>query len=306
MELHMGLSGDTSMSSDRLSLAVTSLLRAGFAVGGRCAPAFATRAAVWLFTKPRRSRPRSDEEESLTRASSFFLPYKHGQLAVMEWGQGPAVLCVHGWSSRGLRFVGLVKPLTEAGYKVIAFDAPAHGRSSGSHVDLMDFADSVMAVAERSGPIDAVVAHSFGAAAALQALERGLKCRKVIFFSALNGLRGPLDYMAEKLGIPPPVLKRVKSAFEIRFGRSIESLEAVSIIPRLKLPPLLICHDAHDPLLPHHNALDVLRVWKDSCLVTTSTAWHGAIIDDPVVVKASTSFIQGRDCLELSAAQAGK
>jgi alpha-beta hydrolase superfamily lysophospholipase len=174
MELHMGLSGDTSMSSDRLSLAVTSLLRAGFAVGGRCAPAFATRAAVWLFTKPRRSRPRSDEEESLTRASSFFLPYKHGQLAVMEWGQGPAVLCVHGWSSRGLRFVGLVKPLTEAGYKVIAFDAPAHGRSSGSHVDLMDFADSVMAVAERSGPIDAVVAHSFGAAATLQALERGV------------------------------------------------------------------------------------------------------------------------------------
>jgi pimeloyl-ACP methyl ester carboxylesterase len=297
----MALSGDTSMSSDRLSRAVTSLLRAGFTVGGRCAPSLATKAAVWLFTKPRRSRPTPDEEESLARARSLFLPHKRGQLAVMEWGKGPAVLCVHGWSSRGLRFAGLVKPLTEAGYRVVAFDAPAHGRSSANHVDLMDFADSVMAVAERSGPIDAVVAHSFGAAATLQALERGLKCGKVIFLSALNGLRGPLDYMAEKLGIPPPVLKRVKSGFETRFGRSIESLEAVSIIPRLKLPPLLICHDAHDPLLPHHNALDVLRVWKDSCLVTTSAAWHGAIIDDPVVVNSITSFIQGRDCFEPSA-----
>jgi hypothetical protein len=297
----MALSGDTPMSSDRLSRAVTSLLRAGFTVGGRCTPSLATKAAVWLFTKPRRSTPTPDEEESLTRASSFFLPHKHGQLAVMEWGKGPAVLCVHGWSSRGLRFAGLVKPLTEAGYRVVAFDAPAHGRSSGSDVDLMAFADSVMAVAERSGPIDAVVAHSYGAAATLQALERGLKCGRVVFLSALNGLRGPLDYMAEKLGIPPPVLERVKNAFETRFGRSIESLEAVSIIPPLKLPPLLICHDAHDPLLPHHNALDVLRVWKDSCLVTTSAAWHGAIIDDPVVVKAITSFIQGRDCFELSA-----
>jgi pimeloyl-ACP methyl ester carboxylesterase len=223
----------------------------------------------------------------------------------MEWGKGPAVLCVHGWSSQGLRFAGLVEPLTQAGYRVVAFDAPAHGRSSGSHVDLMDFADSVLCVAERTGPIDVVVAHSFGAAATLHALERGLKCEKVVFLSGLNGLRGPLDYMAEKLAFPPRVREIVKRTFESRFGRSIESLEAVGIIPRLKLPPLLICHDAHDPLLPHHNALDVLRVWKDSRLVTTASAWHGAIIDDPIVVKAMISFIQGRDAFELSASSSG-
>jgi pimeloyl-ACP methyl ester carboxylesterase len=212
-------------------------------------------------------------------------------------GTGPVVLCVHGWSSQGLRFSNLIKPLAEAGYKVIAFDAPAHGRSSGSHVDLAEFADSVKCVAEKAGPIDAIIAHSFGTAAALLALESGLKCGRVVFLSGLNGLRGPLDYMGDKLRIPIGVQQRVKQRFEERFGRSIESLEAVSIIPRLNLPPLLICHDTHDPLLPHHNALDVLRVWKGSSLVTTSGSWHGAVIDDPIVVKATTLFIQGRDCL---------
>src|SRR5262245_36161817 len=295
----MALSSDTSMSIDRRSRCITSLLRLGFAVGGRSTPYLATRAAVWLFTKPSRSIATSDEEEFLSCATSFYLTHGNVEINVMSWGNGPAVLCVHGCSSRGIRFLRLIKSLSEAGYRVIAFDAPAHGRSSGSHVDLMEFAEAVQAVAQSVGPIEAVVAHSFGAAASLHALERGLECKKVIFLSGLNGLRGPLDYMAERLRIPLRVLERVKRDFETRFGRSLESLEAVRVIPRLELPPLLICHDALDPLLPHHNALDLLRAWKGSRLLTTSGAWHGGIVDDPAVVNATIAFIQGRDDGEL-------
>ena len=198
----MALSSDTSMSVDWRSRCLTSLLRFGFAVGGRCVPSLATGAAVWLFTKPRRSLATSDEEELLTHATSSYLAHGNEELNVMAWGNGPTVLCVHGWSSRGLRFLPLIRSLSEVGYRVVVFDAPAHGRSSGSQVDLMEFAEAVHAVAKSIGPIDALVAHSFGAAASLHALERGLECKKVVFLSGLNGLRGPLDYMAKRRRIP--------------------------------------------------------------------------------------------------------
>lgn len=44
------------------------------------------------------------------------------------WGEGPAVLLVHGWSSHTGCMAGFVDPLLERGFRVVAFDAPAHGR----------------------------------------------------------------------------------------------------------------------------------------------------------------------------------
>jgi pimeloyl-ACP methyl ester carboxylesterase len=65
----------------------------------------------------------------------------------------------------------LIKPLSEPGYRVVTFDAQAHGRSSGSHVDFIEFAEAVQAVRNSIGLIEALIAHSFGAAASLHVLE---------------------------------------------------------------------------------------------------------------------------------------
>ena len=287
----MVLSGNTSMSTSGLSRIVARLICLGFRVGGNVAPKLATRAAVWLFTTPQRSKPRPNELVWLKQADSFSIEHNGRKLAVMAWGNGPVVLCVHGWSSRGLRFVHFIKPLMEAGYKVVAFDGPAHGSSSGSHVDAMEYAESILAVGEKIGPIHAILAHSFGATATMLALEKGLTVDRAVFFSALNGIRGPLDYLGAKLQLPETVLGNVKRMFERKFLRTIESLEAVCIVPHLKHFPLLVCHDKDDSLLPHHNALDLVRVWTGSELITSLGAGHETILDDPRLIQATTAFI---------------
>jgi pimeloyl-ACP methyl ester carboxylesterase len=256
-------------------------------------PSAASRAAVWLFTKPYRSPILPKEEQLLAKARYHELGYREGKLAVMEWGQGPVILCVHGWSSRGLRFSPLIEALRDSGYRVVAFDAPAHGRSSGSHLDLMDYVDALMQVSRNVGPLHGIVAHSFGATATLLALERSLRTEKIVFFSALNGLRGPLEFLAEKLQMSGEVLQRVKDIFETKFNRSIESLEAVRIVPRLITPPLLGFHDHDDPVLPYHNALDLTGVWKGSQLVGTFGTSHHSILDDPAAIGATASFFRG-------------
>lgn len=286
----MAITGNTSLNRDRTSRRVTEMLRLGFRFGGRVLPNAASRAAVWLFTKPYRSPILPEEEKLLARARCYDLPYKGGKLAVMEWGKGPAILCVHGRSSRGLRFSSLIEVLADAGYRLVTFDAPAHGRSSGSHIDLMEYVDALMEVSGNVGSLYGIVAHSFGATVTLLALEKGFTTEKTVFFSALNGLRGPLDCLAEKLQMPVEVLSKVKEHFEKKFNRSVESLEAVRVVPQLTTPPLLVFHDRDDALLPYHNAMDLTGVWKNSELIGTLGTSHHSILDDPAAIRTTVSF----------------
>ena len=77
----------------------------------------------------------------------------------------------------------LLKSLADAGYRLVTFDAPAHGRSSGSHIDLMEYVDALLEVSRKVGPLHGIIAHSFGATATLLALEKGLTLRKELFSS---------------------------------------------------------------------------------------------------------------------------
>src|SRR5438105_1441963 len=55
------------------------------------------------------------------------------EVAVYRWGKADRrILLVHGWGGKAAQFFSFVGPLLENGFEVIAFDAPAHGLSSGS------------------------------------------------------------------------------------------------------------------------------------------------------------------------------
>ena len=79
----------------------------------------------------------------------------------------PVVYLVHGWGGRGTQFATHVQPLVEAGFRVVMFDAPAHGDSDrGPHGHLtngVEFGRALDAVFAKFGPAHAVVAHSLGA-----------------------------------------------------------------------------------------------------------------------------------------------
>ena len=64
------------------------------------------------------------------------------------WGEGPAILLVHGWGGRGAQLAAFVPPLVAAGHTVVAFDGPAHGDSPGRRATLLDFRDAIRAVAD--------------------------------------------------------------------------------------------------------------------------------------------------------------
>ncbi|HZV24151.1 MAG TPA: alpha/beta fold hydrolase, partial [Luteimonas sp.] len=125
-------------------------LRAGFRLAGLLRPDVAVARAGRLFSTPMRgTRQRALQSPDGGAACGGFDMDGH-RIATYAWGDPaiqPYVLFAHGWSSHGTRFLPWIPRLREAGYAVVAFDQPAHGRSDGQRTTLPDFACTLFAVA---------------------------------------------------------------------------------------------------------------------------------------------------------------
>lgn len=283
---------NSSIYEDRLSRLITGVVRKSFRLTGELAPKLAVRTGAWLMTKPKRSQSPAHEREWLAKARSSFVHFHRERIAVMEWGSGPAVLFVHGWCSRGLRFSHMIAPLLQAGFRVVVFDAPAHGRSSGTHINIVQWSEAILAVGEELGPIHGLIAHSIGATASILALEAGLKVNRVIFVSALADIGGAFSHFSKALQIPDGVTQGMIRHFETIFRRSIDTIDAIRVAQQIETPPLLIFHDKEDPLLSHSRAKELARAWKNSKLISTSGIGHHSILDNPQLIRETISFLQ--------------
>src|SRR3954467_13906299 len=164
-----------------------------FAATALLAPELAGAWAERLFLTP----PRAPIEETaldLIDARMRFVTHKARNIATWEWGWkshgAPAVLLAHGWGGHAAQMRAFVFKLLASGYRVIGFDQPAHGISEGRLTSLVDFADVLATVAERHAPIEAVIAHSLGAAAASFALSRGLAVKSAVLIAPPSDVAG--------------------------------------------------------------------------------------------------------------------
>ena len=134
-------------------------------------------------------------------ASSERVTLRFG-LSVLRWGEGPAVLLLHGWAGRPTQFAHLIEQLVGAGYSVYALDAPAHGRSPGREANVVLFAHALLEAAGESPPLRAVVGHSLGGAAALLAAQMGLRSEALVTVSAPSRILEQLRLFARFVGLP--------------------------------------------------------------------------------------------------------
>lgn len=103
-----------------------------------------------------------------------FLTLRGGhRVRVVECGEGPAVLLLHGWGASAYTFRRTMLPLADAGYRVLALDLPGHGLSDKpadrARYSLDALADAVRETMDLAGVDRAAVAgHSMGGGVALQ------------------------------------------------------------------------------------------------------------------------------------------
>lgn len=158
----------------------------------------ASRAAERLFFTPVRHRAPARERAVLGAAAREWIEFRGKRVAVWRWGHGPAILLAHGWSGRGGQLTAFVEPFLSAGFSVLTWDAPGHGRSQGERSDLLEFAALIDVLARREGRVRAIVGHSLGGAATVIACAAGAPAERVVLVGAAAD---PTDFFRWFLGI---------------------------------------------------------------------------------------------------------
>lgn len=166
-------------------------------------------------------------------------------------GGNKKALILHGFESSVINFDRYVKPLVRKGYEVLAFDAPAHGRSTGKKVTVITYKNLVRHVWDRFGPIDAFIAHSFGGLTLSLMLEETPHSSqtKVVLIAPAAETRTAIDNFFKFLQLENGVRQEFDDLIEEMGGRSPEWYSISRVAPMLKAQVLFL-QDMDDHMTP--------------------------------------------------------
>lgn len=269
-------------------------VRLGMRTLGAVAPPLAARAAAALFRRPPAHAATDGERVVLERGRRVSFPVRGRPVSAWTWGAGPAVLLVHGWGSRAARLGSFVPPLVEAGFLVVAFDAPGHGATGGRLSSLPEFIFAIEAAHDVYGPFAGIVAHSLGGAASTLALARGVRAKRVVLVAPAADPASYTRRFAEIVGITPGVRERMEARLVREFGVPWAEFDVVAAAGRLSTP-LLVFHDEGDAEVAFRDGKAIVSAWKNGSLVATRGLGHRRIVHDPAVVAAAVEFVTARD-----------
>ncbi len=224
-------------------------LRGVVAVADRLSPRVAARLAVRSFLSPPRGARPAPEVALLAVATPLTVVRERHAIAAWSWGEGPTVLLVHGWGGRGTQLGALIPPLVNAGFRVVAFDATAHGDSDAHQLTLAHLAREVRAVADAAGGVEAIVAHSFGAAATTVALAQGLTARRVVYVAPVFGIEAAIDRFAAAAGLSARARTVFVAALADANQASALALDGRALAPA-QTAALTVIHDVGDREVP--------------------------------------------------------
>jgi pimeloyl-ACP methyl ester carboxylesterase len=265
--------------------------RGGFSALQSLSTALAASAASRLFLKTP-PRPKSTARPITDDAVSESRVVGKQRLAVWTASAGTkTVLLVHGWGGRASQMRAFAKPLVHAGYRVVAFDAPGHGASSGTTLSLPDFAEVVRELGQAFGPLQAIVAHSFGAAASSLAIARGLHVERAVLIGSPAAPTRWFEGFSDRFGLSERTRRAAQERIERSAGEPFSSLAAEKFAPSLALP-VLVVHDRLDREVPYEDGERIVRAAPAAELLTTEGLGHRDILRDGGVIAKVVAFVQ--------------
>lgn len=266
----------------------------------RFAPAVGARWAVELWCTPPAVEMSLRMPPGVSPGEPVEAVWSGHRIAGESWGDGPAVYLVHGWGGCRAHLAVFVKPLVDAGHRVIAFDLPSHNDSdpgdlAPGRTTIVECAEAVGAFVRAHGPARAIVAHSLGAKAAALAVARGASAERLVFLAPMGDFTLYLDLFADRHGFGP----RIRGGLHRRLDRRLRMPLFDTDIPRVAAsikdpPPLLVVHDPDDPDSPYSTSEKIVDVWPGASLVTTrglGRLAHYRILRHRPAILAGVDFI---------------
>lgn len=259
---------------------VVQVLGAVLNAGVRIAPQTTAQAAFYLFGLPRPRKVKPQEQAFLETARQEYLPIGEQRIAVYRWGEAgrPVALLAHGWESHAGRWRKIGPGLLAAGYRVVALDAPAHGRSSGWHFNMIRYADVLRVLLEREGPVQLMIGHSVGGASsiwAMGAVEPALRPRRAVIMASFASLAHVMENGRRLIGAEPALIAAMDDFIVRLSGRRIAEYDLTAVVRDLGDVEALLLHDRHDRVTHFSESERLCAAWPGARLTATEGLGHG-------------------------------
>lgn len=247
------------------------------------------------FFSPRRYEDKITDRQIIDRGVNYRIPFNGGELAVTVWGEtGPNVLLMHGWGGSRAQMTGFVDSLLSAGYRVVAYDQPAHGESSGKMTNLFEIAPSMDLVQRLEGKFDGIIAHSFGTLITSHALVQRnlLRPSRLVYLSPLNRLMDSLPWFQTIAKVPDEIMDGLREMITDRFGE--ERLDAAvneMLVQQINIPALMF-HDRSDTVTPVEASRAIARTWSDVQYIETDGLGHRGALQSREIHETVINFLK--------------
>lgn len=260
----------------------------------KIAPPLAHRYFLKIFFTPLKYPTPEKEKIAESFARKFTVSAAGKTVQGYEWGEsGPYCLLVHGWAGRATQLRRFIKPLLNNGFRVIGFDGPAHGNSTGKTTSITEFEEVLKKIFDVYGKPEAVIAHSFGGVAVLYSAMNGLPVHKVIniaspsigdevirtYLKAVNGSWSTGEFF--------------KSYIQKTQGKSFDEYSALHFVKHLPSRiNLLLVHDENDKEVEISHAEALVAAYPPANLIRTKKLGHTRILKDDEVIRRCVTFIR--------------
>lgn len=245
--------------------------------------------AARLFLTPR--PPAAPKPLQLPGATALRLPTAEVELAALTAGDGPGVLLVHGWEGQASDLQAIALALLADGHRVVALDLPAHGASGGRRTSIPAAARALVQAAPALGPLQAVVAHSVGAAVTMTAMARGLAVGRAALLAAPAFYADYARGFARQLGLDAAATAQMIERLRDE-GVDVDAIAAPALVRTLPQPALYV-HAADDRVVPIADAQAACAAWPGARLWRVDGLGHRRLLFDPAVVAAVAAFAAG-------------
>ena len=260
-----------------------------------------TRLSGWYFEKifftPFRFKTPEKELEAEATAMLFSVVVAGKKVQCYQWGDEskPFVLVVHGWAGRSTQFRKFVPQFNEAGYRIIGFDGPAHGKSEGKRTSIAEFEEVMKEIAKSKGYPEAIIAHSFGGGASLFAIANGFPVKKLINIASPTIADRIIQSYLKAIGGSWKTGENFKALIKHRHGKEFEEFTALFLIRKVPADlRLMLVHDEDDKEVEIVHIHELIKVFPSARLLATKGLGHNRILKDEVVIGACLDFINDK------------
>lgn len=272
----------------------------GVRILGAASPSAAAKVMDRLWFSAPRTQPRASDRAVLEGGQRLSFQVHGREVAAWAWGEeGPTVILVHGWGGHAAQLQSFVLPLREAGFRIVAFDAPSHGvsaasRHGGRRVTFFEFAAALRTIASTQSHVAGIVAHSGGCTAVSLALREGwTPPPKLAFIAPFVHPAAAIEGFAHAIGANGRVVAEFSAGVERWLGHPWSYLDMTSLEPAHKRQRLLVVHDEDDKEVPLTHARALTASWPSSDLLVTRGLGHRRVLRDAAVVERVLGFFAG-------------